>query len=93
MMNYPNWRNGGDTFHEKRPQYPVYSQPHRGESTYKMTFVSDKIEQLKGQQKRVQSGRTRLPMTPYVATGFDFVTTNNLAFQDFRFARPERAVF
>ena len=32
-------------------------------------------------------------MTPYTATGFDFVTTNNVAFQDFRFSKPEKAVF
>ena len=46
MMNYPNWKNGvtKDIFHEKQPQFPVYSLPFGGQSTYKVTFVPDKIE-------------------------------------------------
>ena len=92
---FPNWRNGesNDLFHEKHPQYPVYSLPHRGNSTYKDTFIPDKIEQLNNQTQRVQSGRTRLPMTSYTATGFDFQTTNNLAYKDFKFNKAEQTVY
>ena len=33
---FPNWRNGhNDIYHEKHPQYPFYSLPFKGESSYK----------------------------------------------------------
>jgi len=33
--SYPDWDNGkDDIFHEKHPQYPFYSLPFQGESTY-----------------------------------------------------------
>lgn len=36
QANYPNWKNGhNDVFHEKEPQYPIYSVPFRGASSYK----------------------------------------------------------
>jgi len=36
QANYPNWKNGNnDVFHEREPQYPVYSVPFRGASSYK----------------------------------------------------------
>jgi len=42
QMNYPNWKNGNaDIFHEKHPQYPVYSLPFKDTSQYKMAYTPD----------------------------------------------------
>ena len=41
MKNFPNWRNGGDIFHEKQPQYPFYSLPFKGESNYAQSFTEE----------------------------------------------------
>lgn len=39
---FPNWRNGqNDIFHEKAPQYPYYSLPFKGESSYKQSFTEE----------------------------------------------------
>ena len=39
---FPNWRNGhNDIFHEKSPQYPFYSLPFKGESSYKQSFTEE----------------------------------------------------
>ena len=36
MASFPNWDNGKkDIFHEKSPQFPYYSLPFQGHSTYK----------------------------------------------------------
>ena len=54
QANFPNWKNGhNDIFHEKEPQYPVYSVPFRGSTSYKQTYTADKIQNLLGQTKRV----------------------------------------
>ena len=52
---FPNWKNGDgkDIFHEKHPQFPVYSLPFRGTTSYKSTFVSNKIDALRSQTVRV----------------------------------------
>lgn len=35
QKSFPNWQNGhGDVYHEKHPQYPFYSLPFKGESSY-----------------------------------------------------------
>ena len=40
-QNFPSWENGKrDIFIEKAPQYPVYSQPFRGESTAQSKHVN-----------------------------------------------------
>lgn len=47
MASFPNWDNGKkDVFHEKHPQYPFYSLPFRGDSTYKQTHT-DRTQDLK----------------------------------------------
>jgi len=47
QANFPNWKNGhNDIFHEKEPQYPIYSVPFRGSSSYKQSYTSDKIQNL-----------------------------------------------
>jgi hypothetical protein len=55
MAEYPNWQNGGDIYHERHPQYPYYSIPFKGDSTYKMNFTEEQMKQLKRQQKLVES--------------------------------------
>lgn len=92
---FPNWKNGGgkDIFHEKHPQFPVYSLPYRVSTTYKDQFVPNKTEELRRQTKRVQSGQNRLPITNFHPQGFDFETTNNRVYQDFRFNRPEKVIY
>ena len=43
--NYPNWKNGeNDVFHEREPQYPVYSLPFRGKTTNLLTYTDGKID-------------------------------------------------
>ena len=38
--SFPDWDNGkNDIFHEKHPQYPYYSLPFNGGSTYKNNFT------------------------------------------------------
>jgi ATPase subunit of ABC transporter with duplicated ATPase domains len=38
--SFPDWDNGkNDVFHEKHPQYPYYSLPFNGGSTYKNNFT------------------------------------------------------
>ena len=40
--NFPNWKNGAaDIFHEKHPQYPIYSLPFTANSIYKVAFTDD----------------------------------------------------
>lgn len=61
QANFPNWENGkNDVFHERHPQYPFYSLPFRGSSSYKQSFVGDKISQLKNQTKRVEKDANNL---------------------------------
>jgi hypothetical protein len=51
---YPNWKNGNqDVYIEKHPQYPVYSLPFSGNSSYKNNFTEDQIKELKRQQKNL----------------------------------------
>lgn len=48
QKNFPNWENGkADVFHEKHPQYPFYSMPFRGESSYNLAHTGDKMKELK----------------------------------------------
>jgi len=47
---FPNWDNGkNDVFHEKHPQYPYYSLPFKGDSTYKQNFTDKQLRELKRQ--------------------------------------------
>jgi len=46
--SFPNWENGNnDVFHEKHPQYPFYSLPFQGSSTYKNTFTEKQMKELR----------------------------------------------
>jgi len=41
-MRYPDWKNGNaDIFHEKHPQYPIYSLPFNSSTQYKNTYTPD----------------------------------------------------
>jgi hypothetical protein len=56
--SFPNWKNGNkDCFHEKKPQYPIYSMPFKANSSYRQSFSDDKNKKLKAQTIRVQGGR------------------------------------
>jgi hypothetical protein len=58
---FPNWDNGKhDVFHEKHPQYPFYSVPFRGQSSYQNSFTGDKIKKLVQQAKRVEKDSNKL---------------------------------
>ena len=47
---YPDWKNGkADFFIEKKPQFPFYSLPFRGQSSSKHDYSPGKIEALKKQ--------------------------------------------
>lgn len=51
MASFPNWDNGKkDIFHERHPQYPVYSIPFAGESTYKKTHTESPMKELLKQE-------------------------------------------
>jgi len=42
QASFPNWENGkNDVFHEKSPQYPYYSLPFKGNSTYKVAHTEE----------------------------------------------------
>ena len=42
QKSFPNWKNGqNDIFHEKHPQYPFYSLPFKGESSYKINKIEN----------------------------------------------------
>lgn len=54
QASFPNWDNGKkDVFHEKHPQYPYYSLPFKGESTYKNNFTDAQLKELKRRQELV----------------------------------------
>ncbi len=45
QAEYPNWQNGsGDIYHERHPQYPYYSLPFKGESSYKQSFTKEQMK-------------------------------------------------
>lgn len=46
--SFPNWDNGrNDIFHEKHPQFPYYSLPFNGGSTYKQNFTERQARELR----------------------------------------------
>ena len=48
QAEFPNWKNGShDVFHERHPQYPYYSLPFKGDSSYKANFTEEQMKQLK----------------------------------------------
>ena len=48
MKNFPNWKNGGgDIYHEKHPQYPFYSLPFKGDSSYAMNHNEEQQRKLR----------------------------------------------
>lgn len=93
---FPNWDNGkNDVFHEKEPQYPYYSLPFNGGSTYKNNFSERQGQELKRMQKLLDTNAhsNNLKLSGYVPANFDFQTTNSKNFKDFRFVEahsPER---
>ena len=94
--SYPNWNNGNnDIFHEKHPQFPYYSLPFNGGSTYKNNFTERQQAELKRMQHLLDgnSKANKLKLAGYIPTNFDYQTTNGKTFKDFRFVEahsPER---
>lgn len=94
--SFPNWDNGkNDIFHEKHPQYPYYSLPFNGGSTYKQNFTERQARELKRMQELLDANKNSnsLKLSGYIPTNFEFTTTNSKAFKDFRFENahsPER---
>jgi len=55
--NFVNWRNGNrDVYIEKKPQYPVYTLPFKGESGYKESFTKEQLQKIRDQTVRVKKG-------------------------------------
>ena len=51
--SYPDWDNGkDDIFHERHPQFPFYSLPFQGESTYAKNHTERQIAELRKAQAR-----------------------------------------
>lgn len=45
---FPNWKNGlKDVYHEKHPQFPYYSLPFKGDSSYKKNFTDEQMKMLR----------------------------------------------
>ena len=56
QKSFPNWRNGSnDIFHEKHPQYPFYSLPFKGESSYKQNFTEEQQKKLREHNKMLKT--------------------------------------
>jgi len=56
--SFPNWDNGkNDIFHEKHPQYPYYSLPFNGGSTYKQNFTERQARELKRMQELLDKNK------------------------------------
>ena len=57
---FPNWNNGHkDVYHERHPQYPYYSLPFKGNSSYAKNFTEEQMKELKRHQDMIaQLGKT-----------------------------------
>ena len=99
QAEFPNWQNGqGDIYHERQPQYPYYSLPFKGDSSYKRNFTEEQMKQLKRHQMLVESlgqpgaGSTtsQLRVSHYKPQKFEFETTNQQVFKPFKLTgRPQ----
>lgn len=85
QSDFPNWQNGkNDIYHERHPQYPYYSLPFKGDSSYKRNFTEEQMKQLKRHQTLVESlGQpgaaatvSQLRVSHYKPQKFEFETTN-----------------
>ena len=81
---YPDWKNGqNDVYIEKHPQFPVYSLPFHGKSSYKNNFTEDQMREMKRQQKLLQQNEARIEVPSYLPAHFDFETTNQKNYKGF----------
>jgi hypothetical protein len=59
MASFPNWQNGRtEPFIEKAPQFPVYSIPFAGESTYKVTHTDKPLKELLKHKQMLAANRS-----------------------------------
>lgn len=55
---YPDWDNGkNDIFHEKHPQFPYYSLPFQGESSYAKVHNDRPAKDLSAMKKRAEDAQ------------------------------------
>ncbi|CDW76087.1 UNKNOWN [Stylonychia lemnae] len=90
MAGFPNWNNGHqDVYHEKHPQYPYYSLPFKGSSSYQNSFTEEQMRQLRKHQEMIASLGKTSSVNHYQPHQFDFETTNQSEYKPFRLAnRP-----
>ena len=64
---YPDWDNGkNDIFHEKHPQYPFYSLPFQGESSYAKVHHDGPAKELSAMKKRDDANKgTPIKLSSY----------------------------
>lgn len=88
---YPNWKNGQrDVYIEKHPQFPVYSLPFHGSSSYKQNFREGQVQELQRQQAHLASRETQIEVPGYQPQVFDFETTNQKNYKAFQVVqRPQ----
>lgn len=88
---FPNWNNGkNDVYHEKHPQFPYYSLPFKGASSYTRNHTDNPMKELKRQQKLLQSHTTTLKVDSYQPAYFEFETTNQKNYKPYTISqRPQ----
>eukprot|EP00347_Sterkiella_histriomuscorum_P011610 403371794 len=88
QSGFPNWNNGHqDVYHEKHPQYPYYSLPFKGQSSYANNFTEEQMRALRKHQEMVaELGKqsSNLKVNHYQPQQFDFETTNQKVYQAFK---------
>lgn len=99
MKNFPNWKNGqGDIFHEKHPQYPFYSLPFKGDSSYAMNHNETQQRKLREHnqmlrqigQERGRSSSNVISLKAYKPLAFESETTNQKNYKGFKLlSRPK----
>lgn len=100
QAEFPNWQNGkGDIYHERHPQYPYYSLPFKGDSSYKRNFTEEQMKQLKRHQMLVEtlgqpglsnSSASQLRVSHYKPQKFEYETTNQTVYKPFKLnGRPQ----
>lgn len=88
---YPNWQNGkNDVYIEKHPQFPVYSLPFHGDSSYKKNFTEEQMKEMRRQQKLLEQREARIEVPSYMPQHFQFETTNQKNYKPFQVVqRPQ----
>ena len=91
LQQYPDWRNGqNDVYHEKKPQYPVYSLPFKGQSQYQRQHTDNQLKELKKQENSLKDKQSSIKVSSYTQAQFDFETTNQKNYKPYEItSRPK----